>query len=257
MKPQKEHAELGRVKRPRLNPECRLASRVPQCYLVGMIQTIDALLEPLRHSPHIVEVADRLQRLIREENQRRAKFYEEMTPDQKIEFIDGEVILHSPAKNKHLDVTTKVLRLVSTYADIHHLGEVKCEKCLCVFPRNDYEPDIVFFSTKKVAKLKPNTMKFPIPDLIVEVLSDSTEARDRKVKYDDYEGHGVGEYWILDAEKGVAEQYVLRSSGYELTLKSSTGELRSEVIKGLVLPVKAFFSAKENLAALRVLLAGK
>ena len=222
-----------------------------------MTQTIDALLEPLRHSPHIVEVADRLQKLIREEGQRRAKFYEEMTPDQKIEFIDGEVILHSPAKNKHLDVTTNVLTLLNPYVRIHHLGEVKCEKCHCVFPRNDYEPDIVFFSTKKVAKLKPNTMKFPIPDLIVEVLSDSTEARDRKVKYDDYEGHGVGEYWILDTEKGVAEQYVLRGAAYELTLKSSTGEIHSEVIKGLVLPVKAFFSAEENLAALRVLLAKK
>ena len=222
-----------------------------------MTPSVDALLEPLRHSPHIVEVADRLQKLIREESQRRAKFYEEMTPDQKIEFIDGEVILHSPAKNNQLDVTTNVLILMSTYVDTHQLGEVKCEKCLCVFPRNDYEPDVVFFSSKKVAKLRPNTMKFPIPDLIVEVLSDSTEERDRKVKFDDYEGHGVGEYWILDAEKRVAEQYVLRGSAYDLMLKSSTGELRSEVIKGLVLPVKAFFSAEENLAALRVLLAGK
>ena len=222
-----------------------------------MIQSIDTLLEPILRSPLLVEMADRLQEMIREERQRRAKFYEEMTPDQKIEFIDGEVLLHSPAKNKHLDVTKRVLKLVDTYVEMHELGEVKCEKCLCVFPRNDYEPDVVFFGVKKAAKLKPNTMKFPLPDLIVEVLSDSTEERDRTVKFEDYESHGVGEYWILDAEKCVVEQYVLRASGYELKLKSSSGELICEVIKGLVLPVKAFFSSKENLSAMQALVAGK
>lgn len=231
------------------------ASRCCGCYCCRMTQSIDAQLEPIRHSPRLVEMVDRLQEIIRDERQRRSKFYEEMTPDQKIEFIEGEVLLHSPAKNKHLDVTMNVLTLLNPYVRMNSLGEVKCEKCLCVFPRNDYEPDVVFFGNKKAAKLKPNTMKFPIPDLIVEVLSDTTEERDRTVKYEDYEAHGVGEYWILDAEKCVAEQYLLRDSGYELALKSSSGELHSEVIKGLVLPVKAFFFPKDNLSALRGLLA--
>lgn len=52
---------------------------------------------------------------------------------------------------------------------IHKLGAVLSEKCLCVFPRNDYEPDIVFFGRGKKARLRPNMLKFLIPDLAVEV----------------------------------------------------------------------------------------
>ena len=221
-----------------------------------MSTTLETLLEPLRHSPQLVEAVDLLQQQIHSERERRAKFYEEMTPEQKIEFIDGEVVLHSPARNRHLDVTKNLLVLLSTHVQVRNLGEVKSEKCLCVFPRNDYEPDIVFFGKAKAASLTPDTMKFPVPDLIVEVLSESTEPRDRGVKYEDFQAHGVGEYWIVDADRAVVEQYVLRGAAFELVLKSGSGELRSEVVPEFVVPVRAFFSAEENLAALRGLLGG-
>ena len=219
-----------------------------------MSTTLETLLEPLRHSPQLVEAVDLLQQQIRSERERRAKFYEEMTPEQKIEFIDGEVVLHSPARNRHLDVTKNLLVLLSTHVQVRNLGEVKSEKCLCVFPRNDYEPDIVFFGKAKAASLTPDTMKFPVPDLIVEVLSESTEPRDRGVKFEDFQAHGVGEYWIVDADRAVVEQYILRGAAFDLVLKSGSGELRSEVIPEFVVPVRAFFSAAENLAALRGLL---
>ena len=220
-----------------------------------MAQALERLLEPIRHSPQLVEAVDLLQEQIRAERERRERFYDEMTPEQKIEFIDGEVVLHSPARNVHLDVTGWIFVLLSTYVNSRQLGEVKMEKCLCVFPRNDYEPDIVFFRPEKVAQFGNDTMKFPTPDLVVEVLSDTTEHRDRGVKFEDFQAHGVREYWIVDAERGLIEQYVLRGEGYELVLKSGSGELRSEVVPGFVVPVRAFFLREENLSALRTLLA--
>lgn len=219
-----------------------------------MPQSLESLIEPIRHSPQLMEAVDLLQTQIRIERERREKFYEETTPDQKIEFIDGEVVLHSPARNVHLDVVLNIATLLRAHVDVRNLGEVKMEKCLCVFPRNDYEPDAVFFRPEKAAAFANGTMKFPIPDLVVEVLSDSTEARDRGVKFEDFQAHGVGEYWIVDAERAVIEQYVLRDDGYELVLKSSSGELRSAIVKGFVIPVRALFSRAENLEALRGLL---
>src|SRR5712671_2247651 len=151
-----------------------------------MPTTLDALLAPIRESPHLVEAADELQAQIRAERERRERFYEEMTPDQKVEFINGEVVLHSPARNVHLDVTLGIATLLRTYVESRKLGTVKVEKCLCVFPRNDYEPDVVFFGLEKVAQFQKDTTKFPTPDLVVEVLSDSTEKRDRGLKFDDF-----------------------------------------------------------------------
>ena len=213
--------------------------------------SLETLVEPLRHSPQLVEAVALLSRQIEEERARRNRFYEEMTPEEKIEFIDGEVVLHSPARNRHLDATAMLSRLIGTWVSLNGLGTLKIEKCLCVFPRNDYEPDLVSFGKEKAGALGPDTMKFPVPDFIVEVLSESTEARDRGVKFEDYAAHGVGEYWIVDAERETVEQYLLGESGYELQVKSATGTITSEAIAGLVIPVRALFDEAENLAALR------
>jgi Uma2 family endonuclease len=215
------------------------------------MNTLDTTIESLRHSPRLPQIVSLLQRQMEEERERRQKFYEEMTPEQNVEFIDGEVVLHSPVRFRHLDVTKLILKLIDTYVDIHDLGTVQSEKCLCVFPRNDYEPDIVFFGREKTADLLSNTLKFPVPDLVVEVLSSSTEERDRGVKFEDYASNGVGEYWIVDADESVVEQYVLRSGEYELKLKSSSGRLRSEVIEGFTTDVEALFDRKANREALR------
>ena len=74
------------------------------------MNTIEALIEPIRHSPRLPEVVTALSRQMEEEQRMRERFYRDMTPEQKIEFIDGEVVLHSPARNRHLDVT-KTVRL--------------------------------------------------------------------------------------------------------------------------------------------------
>jgi Uma2 family endonuclease len=212
------------------------------------------LLEPILHSPQLTEISDLLNERLVEERSRRLQFYAEMTPEMKTEFIDGEVIMHSPARNIHLDATKWILKLMDTYVAVHGLGAVKSEKCLCSFPRNDYEPDIVFFGPAKAAGLLPGTMKFPVPDLVVEVLSESTQERDRGVKFEDYEAHSVQEYWIVDAEAGCVEQYVREGELLQLRMKSSTGELVSQAIPGFKAPVAACFGAEANLQALRHLI---
>lgn len=213
--------------------------------------SLEELLEPIRHSPRLPEMVQALNDQIEEEKRRRHQFYEEMTPEEKVEFIDGEVVMHSPAKNRHLDATKYILKLVDSYVSIKGLGTVKSEKCLCVFPRNDYEPDIVFFGPQKAGALSADTMKFPPPDLAVEVLSESTEARDRGVKFEDFAANGVGEYWIVDPHEEVVEQYLLGPEGYDLKLKSNLGFIESAVITGFECEIPAFFDEKSNLAALQ------
>lgn len=218
------------------------------------MDSVENLIEPLRHSPQLPQAVGLLTQQLEAERQARERFYEEMTPDQKVEFIDGQVILHSPARNQHLDVTGFVFRLLSTHVALHQLGSVKLEKCLCVFPRNDYEPDVVFFGNESAQRLTPDTMKFPVPNLIVEVLSKSTERRDRGVKFEDYAANGVGEYWIIDADAKVVEQYVLADGKYDLRVKSSSGLLRSEIVAGFEIEIEALFDEQKNLDALRMMM---
>jgi len=215
---------------------------------------IDILIEPLRHSPLLPIALERLKNQIADESARRQQFYSDMSPEQKIEFIDGQIILHSPARNRHLEVTLLAAKLLDTYVQIHQLGVVRVEKCLCVFPRNDYEPDVVFFGSVKAASLDEQTLKFPIPDMIVEVLSESTEQNDRGVKLEDYAANGVAEYWIIDAERSTLEQYLLGDEAYYLQLKSSSGNLTSQAIQGFQVEIESMFDPHRNLNALRAML---
>ncbi len=143
-----------------------------------------------------------------------------------------------------------ITSILNLYVMVNRMGAVRTQKCMCRFQRNDYEPDVVFFGTEKAAKFDSLTMLFPPPDLVVEVLSDSTAERDRGVKFEDYQRH-VPEYWIVDAEAEVVEQYVQRESGYVLKMKAINGELLCEAIPGLMLPVRAMFDEAESLEALK------
>lgn len=216
---------------------------------------VASLLQPLLDSPQLVEHIAELQRVIAAERERRHKFYDEITEDGHWEFINGQVVMHSPARNLHLAVSERIARLMSTWVDDRRLGQVAIEKALCQFPRNDYEPDIVFFGLPKANLLRPDTLLHPVPDLIVEVLSASTAKHDRGVKFADYAAHGVGEYWIVDADAQTIEQFLLKDGRYPRTTKRvKTGRLASRVIAGFAMPVRAAFDDAANLAALRQLL---
>jgi Uma2 family endonuclease len=216
--------------------------------------TSNAMLEQLVHSPRLGLYVDQLQDVLADERRRREAFYEEMDESQKQEFINGEVIMHSPVKFKHERASTLFCRIAGAYVDKHGLGLVTHEKILICLTRNDYEPDVCFFSKEKAQKFEPDQMKFPAPDFIAEVLSDSTEANDRGVKFDDYAAHGVREYWLIDPDNRIVEQYDLADDAYALRLKLNGGMLQSRVIEGFEIPLPAIFDEAENLAALAAVL---
>src|SRR5215218_6476378 len=106
---------------------------------------MDALLSPLVESPQLVLYVNELQAVLEAERARREQFYEDISPEDKWEFINGEVIMHSPATAKHTQVRARISRLLGIYVDSRKLGMVLDEKALVSFTRNDYEPDIVYF----------------------------------------------------------------------------------------------------------------
>lgn len=216
------------------------------------MSTLD--LTPIFKSPRLPDIAAAINKRLQTESAARQRFYDEMTDAEKVEFIDGEIIMHSPARNEHLLATSNLENLLNNFVRQHQLGEIRQEKCLCTFPRNDYEPDIVFFGNQKAAELNQKTLKFPVPDFVVEILSDSTESRDRGVKFEDYEAHGVSEYWIIDADTQMVEQYVIDNGTFRLLLKSGSGEIASRTVSGFKIPIRAIFDPHENLAALKAMI---
>jgi len=197
-------------------------------------------------SPELPELIQAAKLAFEREQALREKFYADITPEHKWEFIQGEVIMHSPALNRHLLATKRLMAPLDAYVRVKQLGIVHVEKAMTCFPRNDYEPDIIYFGPAKTALTHPDTLKFPIPDLIVEVLSPSTEKRDRGIKFQDYALHGVGEYWIIDPVAETVELYRLEGNAYPPVAAQSDGLLSSDVVPGFQIPVRAIFDEAEN-----------
>jgi len=202
-------------------------------------------VEEIIHKPEFPLILEELNHVWKDEQKRREEFYNIITEQQKAEFIEGEIIFHSPVMNRHLQVSRRLNLLLSLYSSVHDLGEIYIEKCLVSLTRNDFEPDICFYSSHKAKKFTSEQMKHPAPDFVVEILSESTEKYDRGVKFSDYAFHKIPEYWIIDPEKEILEQYLLNISNYELNFKGKTGIVENTVIKGFKLFVPALFDEND------------
>jgi Uma2 family endonuclease len=205
------------------------------------------------HSPPRTQYTWQINEAAELEKARRQRFVDELREDQKAEFIDGEVIVQPPARYAHVLVSDNLSTLMRTFASVNKLGVVTHEKILVSLTRNDYEPDICFWSTARSQGFTPAQMRFPAPDMAVEVLSPSTQQFDRGVKMEDYAAHGVTEYWIIDADACIVEQYLLQGERYELAAKVKDGTLVSVAMVGLRLPAEAIFDEQAHERAMRAI----
>ncbi len=213
------------------------------------------IISSILQMPNAPIILQKINTELDKEKTKRNKFYNEITEQVKAEFINGEIIVHSPVIKLHNEICSNVHRLIDAYVYAKDLGFVGIEKILIQLTRNDYEPDVCFFGKEKSKKFKSNQKFFPAPDLVVEVLSKSTEKRDRGIKFQDYQAHKVMEYWIIAPSGKTIEQYVLKNKKYELLTKASSGEINCHAIKNLKFDTKALFNRKLNYTIIQQILA--
>ena len=75
----------------------------------------DQALEQLLRSPRLPEAMRRLQAAARAEAKKRRYFYDVVTEQQKAEFINGEIVVHSPVKYNHDQASLRS----ATFARMH------------------------------------------------------------------------------------------------------------------------------------------
>jgi Uma2 family endonuclease len=200
-----------------------------------MSQIIDNILE----MPNAFSIHSELTQKLNVEKEKRQKFYEEIDETIKAEFINGEIILHSPVMRRHNTALQNLILILSPYVKNNNLGEIGIEKIMISLTRNDYEPDICFFRKEISDKFTDEQTHFPTPNFIVEILSKSTEKNDRNIKFVDYQQHGVEEYWIVDPEKQFIEQYILKNG--EFVKIENTAFIKCHVLDGLEVNIPSVF----------------
>lgn len=210
-------------------------------------------VKEILNQPNAQLIIDKIKEELIVEEQKRNAFYEWIDEDTKAEFINGRIDMHSPVKKEHTDVTKYLLMLLQSFVAIKKLGYVGFEKTMIRLTRNDYEPDVCFFNQEKAKDFKVGQMLYPTPDFVVEVLSSNVE-RDRVTKFIDYQEHGVSEYWIINPQEKVVEQYLLKNGKYELEMKAKEGSIYCQAVEGFTITVASIFNEADNLQMLMELL---
>jgi len=162
------------------------------------------------------------------------------TPDngKKYEVIDGDLYV-SPAPDwEHQEQLSNLDYFVKNWVKAHRLGRiVQSPVGLVLDDENGIQPDLMFVFNERAHIIRRRGV-FGAPDLVVEVLSPSTESRDRGIKLRRYAASGVTHYWILDTEGPRIEERVLGEDGYRLVGTFGPGEVfRPTIFPGLEIPL--------------------
>ena len=212
--------------------------------------TTQTAIRQILKSPKAAQHIEAMNKALADEKKRRLEFYDWIDENTKAEIINGQIIIHSPVKDEHWQVSDLLSTTLSIFVRLKKLGRVGVEKVMISLTHNDYEPDIVFFKKEKADTFVKGQMLYPAPDFIVEILSKTTEKTDRTIKKNDYAAHGVREYWIIDPIKQIIEQYLLidenDTSYFQPYILGIDEQISSRVIEGFTIPVRAIFDADEN-----------
>jgi Uma2 family endonuclease len=164
------------------------------------------------------------------------------------EWVNGEVIVQMPPKRPHQRVVGFLLQLMGLFIQLFQSGELLPApfEMRAVPDGPAREPDLIFVAREHLDRLSPERLSGPA-DLVVEVISDDSVARDRADKFYEYQEAGVREYWILDSRPGRerADFYVLdEKERYRPVPPDSDGCYHSTVLPGLWIHVDWVTSAE-------------
>ncbi|MFN4258251.1 MAG: Uma2 family endonuclease [Gemmataceae bacterium] len=172
-----------------------------------------------RHLPYTIRLYDVTEEM----------FDEIVDEDTKAEYIDGVMIVHSPASLRHDYVSGFIRSLLNDYAEAHDLGVVFGPDALVrLRTGRRFAPDAFFVPRDQVAIPLPKQYH-GVPALVVEVLSSSNREEDLHDKRPAYHEAGVNEIWIVDLEEQVVLVDYRQKKGYKKS-RHSSGKVLSKII---------------------------
>ncbi len=138
------------------------------------------------------------------------------------ELIDGEHYVTPAPLTKHQRVSVNLVSAIHHHCHQTKQGQVFSAPTDVIFTETDVvQPDVVFLAKDRDHLITRENIQ-GAPDLIVEILSNSTRRRDERLKRNLYEQHGVKEYWIVDPELDSVKLYRLQEDRYATPQEVST-----------------------------------
>ncbi len=130
------------------------------------------------------------------------------------ELEDGELIEMVRPRGRHQRLILRLGGLLEAYLRQQPIGEIWPEVAVFLTPRHVYVPDLSFLLAENLGRFADDVAIEGPPDLVVEVISPSTAARDKAHKFRVYHAAGVPWYWLVETDSLLITEYRHTAEGY-------------------------------------------
>ncbi len=162
--------------------------------------------------------------------------------DKRYELLNGDLVALSSPEEFHQRVSIQLGAKLVQFAVENRLGRVYHAPFDVVLSDMDVvQPDLIFVSNERADIITPANIQ-GAPDLVGEILSPSTAARDKTFKRSLYAKHGITEYWMVDLTTKTITVLRLGERGFEVVDTYGEGEtLTSPTLQGFTLSLDDIF----------------
>ena len=161
------------------------------------------------------------------------------------ELIDGEHYVTASPNLKHQLIVGQLYLTIGSWLEAHPVGRIVLAPFDVIFSDIDVvEPDLLFIAADRTGDILTSQGVRGAPDLVVEVASKSTRARDETLKRRLYERAGVVEYWIVDPAIDVVRVYRREKTAFlrpEELSREAKDTLKTPLLQGLEIPLTRIF----------------
>lgn len=158
------------------------------------------------------------------------------------EVIDGELFMTPAPSWQHQSSLMRLSYLVYDWVYARGLGAVVQAGGVVLDEENGVQPDLLYVAREHFDIISERGVE-GAPDLVVEVLSPSTQARDRGIKMRRYAAAGVPHYWLVNVRTRALEAYALGADGYERAGSFGPGTIfRPALFPGLEIPIDTLWT---------------
>ena len=161
------------------------------------------------------------------------------------EIIDGEHYVTAAPFVRHQRIARRLVFRLEGFLREHPVGELLFAPTdVLLSPHDIVQPDLLFISNERAGIVTEKNIQ-GAPDLVIEILSDSTRRLDEVLKRQAYERFGAREYWILDPHRKTAQVWERTAEGLrrrELLSAAAGDVLMSPLLPGLEIRLAEIFA---------------
>ena len=164
------------------------------------------------------------------------EFYRDATEDSNWEYLDGRLVMHSPASNRHEDCFGFLNMLLRGYLDERGGAVVRGSRYPMRLDEHwSPEPDLLVVRDERRHLLTRTRLEGPA-DFVIEIASDSDPRLDVREKLPRYREAGIEEIWLVNPFEQIVLAEAKELSGYA-SQRLDAGRLTSRVVPGFWIDV--------------------